>query len=82
MGTTVGNGKYTYDVDDDWQKLPEGWTVPVAAVTVDPHDRAYCFNRSPEHPIIVFDRDGNVLDLGAGLFAFPHTIRADAQDNL
>ncbi len=31
----------------------------------------------------MFDRDGNVLSTwGAGLFAFPHTIRADAQDNL
>jgi DNA-binding beta-propeller fold protein YncE len=83
MGTTVGTGKYTYEVDDDWQKLPAGWNIPVAAVTVDSRDRVYCFNRSPEHPIIVFDRDGNVLSTwGAGLFAFPHTIRADAKDNL
>jgi len=83
MGTTVGTGKYTYEVDDDWQKLPAGWNIPVAAVTVDSRDRVYCFNRSREHPIIVFDRDGNVLSTwGAGLFAFPHTIRTDAQDNL
>ena len=83
MGTTVGTGKYTYEVDDDWQKLPGGWNIPVAAVTVDSRDRVYCFNRSPEHPIIVFDRDGHVLSSwGAGLFAFPHTIRSDAQDNL
>ena len=83
MGTTVGTGKYTYEVDDDWQKLPAGWNIPAAAVTVDSRDRVYCFNRSTEHPIIVFDRDGNVLSTwGAGLFAFPHTIRSDAQDNL
>jgi len=83
MGTTVGNGKYTYEVDDDWQKLPAGWTIPVAAVTVDSRDRVHCFSRSPEHPIIVFDREGNVLSTwGASLFAFPHTIRSDAQDNL
>ena len=83
MSTRVGNGKYSYEVDDDWAKLPAGWTIPVAAVTVDSRDRVYGFSRSPEHPIIVFDRGGNVLSSwGAGLFAFPHTIRADAQDNL
>jgi len=32
---------------------------------------------------VVFDRDGNYLSSwGAGLFAFPHTIRADAGDRL
>src|SRR2546427_12905828 len=83
MGTIVGNGKYSYEVDDDWAKLPAGWTIPVAAVTVDSRDRVYGFSRSPEHPIIVFDRGGNVLSAwGAGLFAFPHTIRSDAQDHL
>src|SRR5262245_3679241 len=81
--TTVGSGKYTYEVNDDWAKLPEGWVMPAAAVTVDAQDRVYCFNRSPEHPVVVFDRDGNVLgSWGAGLFEFPHTIRADEHGNL
>jgi DNA-binding beta-propeller fold protein YncE len=54
-----------------------------ASVTVDSQDRVYCFNRSPTHPVLVFDRDGNFLSSwGAGLFAFPHTIRADKDDNL
>ena len=81
--TTVGSGKYTYEVHDDWARLPDGWVMPAAAVTVDAQDRVYCFNRSPEHPVMVFDRDGTFLSSwGAGLFAFPHTIRADADDNL
>ena len=81
--TTVGSGKYTYEVHDDWARLPDGWAMPAAAVTVDAQDRVYCFNRSPEHPVMVFDRDGTFLSSwGAGLFAFPHTIRADADDNL
>jgi sugar lactone lactonase YvrE len=43
----------------------------------------YCFNRTPDHPVVVFDRDGNYLHAwGAGLFAFPHTIRVDEHDNL
>ena len=57
--------------------------MPAASVTVDSQDRVYCFNRSPEHPVVVFDRDGNVLSSwGAGVFAFPHTIRTDERDNL
>jgi DNA-binding beta-propeller fold protein YncE len=85
MTTTgpVGNGRYTYAVQEDWAKLPEGWAMPAAAVTVDSQDRVYCFNRSPDHPVVVFDREGNYLDAwGAGLFAFPHTIRVDEHDNL
>jgi streptogramin lyase len=43
----------------------------------------YCFNRSKEHPVVVFDRDGSYLhSWGAGLFDFPHIIRADKDDNL
>ena len=83
MTTTVGSGRYTYEVDDDWAKLPAGWSMPAAAVTVDSRDRVYCFNRTPDHPVVVFDRDGNYLSSwGAGLFAFPHTIRVDENDNL
>src|SRR5262245_10744309 len=79
--TIVGNGKYTYEVREDWAKLPDGWTMPAAAVTVDSQDRVYCFNRTPDHPVVVFDRDGNYLhSWGAGLFAFPHTIRVDERD--
>ena len=81
--TIVGSGAYTYEVHDDWAKLPDGWAMPAAAVTVDSEDRVYCFNRSPEHPIVVFDREGNYLSSwGAGLFAFPHTVRVDEHDNL
>src|SRR5438552_19117184 len=61
MSTTVGSGRYTYDVDADWAKLPAGWSMPAAAVTVDSRDRVYCFNRTPDHPVVVFDRDGNYL---------------------
>ena len=82
-GTIVGSGTYTYEVNEDWARLPDGWTMPAASVTVDSEDRVYCFNRSPEHPVVVFDREGNYLhSWGAGQFAFPHTIRADERDNL
>jgi sugar lactone lactonase YvrE len=81
--TVVGTGKHTYEVHEDWAKLPEGVDVLAASVTVDSKDNVYCFSRVKEHPVVVFDRDGNFLrSWGAGLFAFPHTIRADKDDNL
>ena len=83
VATVVGNGKYTYEVREDWARPPQGCEMMAASVTVDSRDRVYCFNRSQEHPVLVFDRDGNFLSSwGAGLFAFPHTIRADKDDNL
>jgi len=83
VATVVGSGKHTYEVHEDWMHPPDGWEVMAASVTVDSKDRVYCFNRSPEHPVLVFDRGGNFLSSwGAGLFAFPHTIRADRNDNL
>jgi DNA-binding beta-propeller fold protein YncE len=81
--TVVGAGKHTYEVDEQWAQLPDGVDVLAASVTVDANDNVYCFSRVKEHPVVVFDRDGNFLrSWGAGLFAFPHTIRADKDDNL
>ena len=82
-GSVVGSGRHTYEVHEDWARPPDGCEVLAASVTVDSQDRVYCFNRNKEHPVLVFDREGNFLSSwGAGLFAFPHTIRADKDDNL
>lgn len=79
----VGTGRHTYEVLEDWARVPDHITLLAASVTVDSQDRVYCFNRSKEHPIVVFDRDGSFLhSWGAGLFEFPHVIRADEDDNL
>jgi streptogramin lyase len=81
--TLVGNGTHTYAVDTEWAQLPEDWAMPAAAVAVDSQDHVYCFNRSPEHPIVIFDRDGQYLaSWGAGLIAFAHAIRIDDDDNV
>jgi hypothetical protein len=57
----VGSGNFTYRVNADWAKLPDGWSFKeVDGVGVDSHDNVYVFNRG-EHPMIVFDRDGNFL---------------------
>ncbi len=80
---TVGSGKYTYTLDENWAKLPEGWEMPAAAVAGDSQDRIYCFNRDPDHPIVIFDREGNYLSSwGAGLIAFAHAILLDPEDNV
>ena len=61
MGVTVGSGDYRYEVIEGWGKLPDGWTFrEVAAVALDKKDQIYAFTRG-QHPIIVFDRDGNFL---------------------
>jgi len=76
MEPIVGSGKYAYRVNEEWQRPPAGLDVRACAVSVDSQDRVYCFNRNAEHPVVIFDRDGNFLSSwGAGLFTFPHAIR-------
>ena len=61
MTTTLGDRDMKYVVEVDWAKLPDDWSfLEVADVAVDSKDRVYVFARG-EHPLIVFDRDGNVL---------------------
>ena len=80
---TVGSGKFTYEMDENWAKIPDGWAMPAAAVAGDSQDRVYCFNRDPDHPIVVFDREGNYLSSwGKGEIAFAHSILLDKDDNV
>ena len=80
---TVGSGTHIYDVQEDWAKLPERWAMPAAAVAVDSQDRVFCFNRDPSHPVVVFDREGNVqFSWGANRIAFAHAITIDEADNV
>jgi DNA-binding beta-propeller fold protein YncE len=72
---TVGQGAYRYRPVEKWEKLPAGWSFgEVAGVATDSRDRVYVLARS-EHPIMVFDRDGNFLtSWGEGDFQRPHGI--------
>ena len=57
----VGSGDYRYEVNADWAKLPDGWSFKeVGGVGVDGNDNVYVFNRG-DHPMMVFDREGNFL---------------------
>jgi len=69
----MGNGRFTYEVNPDGARLPKGWRfLEVVDVAVDSQDRVYVFSRG-EHPVLVFDRQGNLLSSwGEGLFKSPH----------
>ncbi len=83
MTTILGSGKFRYEVIENWAKLPDGWSFKdVAAVATDHKDRVYVFNRG-EHPMIVFDRDGNFLrSWGEGLFPRAHGLHIGPDETL
>ena len=62
---------------------PMGWSFKdVGAVAVDSKDQVYVFNRG-EHPMMVFDRDGNFLrSWGEGQYPRAHCLHIDADDTL
>ena len=71
--TTVGTGKYSYSLVQDWAKMPQGETFgTVSAVATDSQDRVYVFQRK-DPPVQVFDRDGNHRSSwGSGQIKDPH----------
>lgn len=79
----IGRNKLEYEVLEGWDKLPEGWSyVEVAGVATDSQDRVYAFNRG-EHPMIVFDRDGNFLNAwGEGVFTNAHGLFIGPDDTV
>ena len=68
--TVLGSGDLLFEPVIGWEKMPPGWSfVDVAGVAVDSRDNVFVFNRG-EHPVIVFDRDGNFLrSFGEGRFS-------------
>ena len=71
--TTIGAEKLTFELVQDFPKLPDGETFDiVSTVATDSQDRLYVFQRK-DPPVVVFDRDGNYLDAwGHGAFNSPH----------
>ena len=74
MATIVGSGEWTYDALDQWETLPDGWSLhECPGVAVDSQDNIFVLTRG-EHPIIVFDREGKFLrSFGEGLFSKTRT---------
>src|SRR5271169_2287778 len=75
MAVQLGSGEYTFEVNENWAKVPEEITLgDCAAVGVDRQNRVYAFNRG-EHPVAVFDAEGNLLRTwGEGVFHRPHGV--------
>jgi len=79
----LGTARYTYEVAEGWGKLPDGWSYKeCAAVGVDSSGNVYVFNRG-EHPMIIFDRDGNFLrSWGEGMYPRAHGITMGPDDTI
>ena len=77
-----GSGDFTYEVQEGWAKLPEGYEFhQVAGVAVDEHDQVYMFNRG-DHKMVVFDRDGNLVRTWRDVFVHPHGMRIGPDGNI
>lgn len=71
MTATAGKESFVYEALETWHKLPAGMRlIETPGVAVNSRDEVYAFCRNPEHPVIVFDRDGNFLHtFGKGVFS-------------
>ena len=83
MTVQLGSGEYTFEVNENWAKVPEEITLgDCAAVGVDRQNRVYAFNRG-EHPVAVFDAEGNLLRTwGEGVFRRPHGVHMGPDDTI
>jgi DNA-binding beta-propeller fold protein YncE len=82
--TTTGSClQFGYEANDQWAKLPPGWTWrEVAGVATDSKDRVFIFSRS-EHPVTVFEANGSfVCSWGEGVFSRPHGIFIGPDDTV
>ena len=70
MAETYGSGDFQYTFEEGWAKLPSGMTFKECpGVAVDSRDQIHVLTRG-DHPVIVFDRDGNFIrTYGEGLFS-------------
>lgn len=81
--TMLRDGPMCYEIVEDWAKLPEDLALgDVTAVAVDARDNVFLFTRG-EHPVIVLDRQGNILRTwGHGIFVRPHGLHIGPDDTI
>ncbi len=79
----MGQGNFLYEPVLDWARLPRRWSFhEVADTAVDSKERVYVFNRG-EHPMMVFDREGELLcSWGENVFKKPHGVTVGPDDTL
>ena len=70
MREVYGIGDFRYEYVEGWGTLPVGVTFrECPGVAVDARDNVYVLTRG-QHPIMVFDREGNYLrSFGQGYFS-------------
>ncbi len=81
----VGQGPFTYEVDNRWGRGEGGVAAfgLVSGIACDSQDRVYVFNRLPNPAVLVFDRAGRLLTRwGEGQFRHPHGIWISPSDEL
>jgi hypothetical protein len=67
---TIGEGPWTYTLDENWGKLPAGMSYGFGcAMVVDSKDRVFVTSRSTSPCVAVFDRDGTLLETWSKDFA-------------
>jgi peptidylamidoglycolate lyase len=66
----IGTGAHTYELVEDWGKLPEGMRYGLGCgVVVDSKDRIYVTSRSTNPCVAIFSRDGKLLETWSNEFA-------------
>src|SRR6185437_7144781 len=71
MSVTVGSGTFSYEALAEWESLPQGMRpIECPGVAVDESDQVYVLTRNPENPVLVFNREGDLLRVfGQGIFS-------------
>src|SRR5882724_285138 len=66
----IGGGAHTYELVEGWGQLPPGMTYGFGCgVVVDSRDRVYVTLRSSNPCVVIFDRDGKLLETWSNDFA-------------
>ena len=80
----VGQEDYRYTAVPGWGQGPEGRKLGVVScAAVDSQDRVYVVDREPDPAIVVFDRDGHLLNTwGEDLLSLPHGIWIGPDDRV
>ena len=58
----LGSDKYRYQEVSNWVQLPTDWVLgEVVDIAADGGDCVYIFSRGGDHPMIVFEEDGQLI---------------------
>jgi len=71
MSVRIGSGHFNYEALPEWESLPDGMRmIECPGVAVDANDQLYVMTRNPENPVLVFNREGDLLrQFGKGIFS-------------